>query len=179
MIQEQGEHQQELQEKEIRDGTKEADGGPGLGERTGLPRPCVLCLPAHDEGDEIAAMMLAQIVEPRGCLVETASAAATVSELIDLVGQRKADLVCISATPPAPVAHARHLCIRLRRRYPEMNLVVGLWDASGDLSKAKERIGGGATTQVVATLADAQEQIRLLLQPLPRSSEKQAQPGGS
>ena len=179
MIQEQGEHQQELQEKEIRDGTKEADGGSGLGERTGLPRPCVLCLPAHDEGDEIAAMMLAQIVEPRGCLVETASAAATVSELIDLVGQRKADLVCISATPPAPVAHARHLCIRLRRRYPEMNLVVGLWDASGDLSKAKERIGGGATTQVVATLADAQEQIRLLLQPLPRSSEKPAQPGGS
>jgi len=99
--------------------------------------------------------------------------------LIDLVGQRKADLVCISATPPAPVAHARHLCIRLRRRYPEMNLVVGLWDASGDLSKAKERIGGGATTQVVATLADAQEQIRILLQPLWRSSEKQAQPGGS
>ena len=179
MIQEQGEHQQELQDKEIRDGAKAADGGSVLGERTGLPRPFVLCLPAHDEGDEIAAMMLAQIVEPRGCLVETASAAATVSELIDLVGQRKADLVCISATPPAPVAHARHLCIRLRRRYPELSLVVGLWDATGDLSKARDRIGGGATTQVVATLADAQEQIRILLQPLLLHAERQELPEGS
>ena len=51
---------------------------------------------------------------------------------------------------------------------------MGLWDAQGDLTKARERIGCGAI--VVATLADAQEQIRLLTPPpLPRS-EKQAQP---
>jgi len=123
-------------------------------------------------------MMLAQIVEPRGCLVETASSTATASEVIDLIGQRKAALVCISATPPAPVAHARHLCTRLRRRFPEMNLVVGLWEAAGDLTKAKERIGGGATTHVVATLADAQEQVRILLQPLLLHAEKQKLPDG-
>jgi hypothetical protein len=122
--------------------------------------------------------MLAQIVEPRGCLVETVSSTATASEVVDLVGQRKAALVCISATPPAPVAHARHLCTRLRRRFPEMNLVVGLWEATGDLSKAKERIGGGATTHVVATLADAREQIRMLLQPLLLHDEKQKLPEG-
>ena len=56
--------------------------------------------------------------------------------------------------------HARYLCKRLRRRLPEVKLVVGLWDAQGDLNKAKERIGCGAI-RVVATLADAQEQIRL------------------
>ena len=38
-----------------------------------------------------------------------------------------------------------------------LNLVVGLWDARGDLSKATERIGCAAT--VVATLADAREHI--------------------
>jgi hypothetical protein len=86
--------------------------------------------------------------------------------------------VCISATPPVPVAHARHLCMRLGRRFPEMNLVVGLWEATGDLSKAKERIAGGATTDVVATLADAQEQIRMLLQPLLLHAEKQELPDG-
>ncbi len=59
-----------------------------------------------------------------------------------------------------------------------MNLVVGLWEATGDLNDAKERIGGGATTHVVATLADAREQIRMLIQPLPARSETQVQPDG-
>ena len=51
-------------------------------------------------------------------------------------------------------------------------LVVGLWNAQGDLSKAKERIGADATTHVVATLADAQEQIRMLVE----RRAKQVQP---
>ena len=59
--------------------------------------------------------------------------------------------------------HARYLCKRLRDRLPETKLVVGLWDVQGDLSKARERIGLDAI--VVAKLADAQEQIRLLSQP--------------
>ena len=55
-------------------------------------------------------------------------------------------------------------------------MVVGLWNAQGDLSKVKTRIGGGATTHVVATLAEAQEQVRLLIQPLLRCTEQQVQP---
>jgi len=85
-------------------------------------------------------------------------------------------VVCISATPPAAVVHSRHVCRRLRVRFPEVHLVVGLWDAQGDLTKAKERIGCGAAAYVVSTLAAAQQQIRLLTQPLLLRSEKQAQP---
>ena len=82
------------------------------------------------------------------------SVATTVSELVDLVERRKAAVVCISATPPAAVTYARHLCKQLRGRFPTVHLVVGLWNAQGDLSKAKVRIGGGDTTHVVATLAE-------------------------
>jgi hypothetical protein len=94
--------------------------------------------------------------------------------MADLVDPRTAaDVICISATPPAPTMHARYLCKRLRGRLPEVTLVVGLWDAQGDLTKAKERIGCGAI--VVATLADAQEQLRRLMPaPLPQA-EQQAQ----
>jgi hypothetical protein len=53
---------------------------------------------------------------------------------------------------------------------------VGLWNAQGDLIKEKVRIGGGDTTHVVATLAEAQEQVRLLTQPLLPPPEMQAQP---
>ena len=156
---------------------KEAVADSSIGERAGLPGLCLLCLPAHGEGDELAGMMFAQIVDIRGCVVETVPATATVaaSELVDYVEQRKADVICISAAPPAAVAHARRLRMRLRRRYPKLNLVVGLWNAPGDLTEAKERIGSDARTHIVATLTDAREQIRMLIEP---RCKKEVQPDG-
>jgi hypothetical protein len=70
--------------------------------------------------------------------------------------------------------HARYLCKQIRRRFPKVKLVVGLWDMQGDMDKAKERIGCGAI--VVSTLADAQEQIRLLIQELLPKIEQQTPP---
>ena len=67
------------------------------------------------------------------------------------------------STPPTAATHARSIVRRVRGKFPEMPLVVGLWNAQGDLNKAKERIGGGESTCVVPTLADGQEQIRLLI----------------
>jgi DNA-binding NarL/FixJ family response regulator len=121
-------------------------------------------------------MMLAQLLAAGDCLVQSVSFTAAAGELLDLVRKRKPDVVCISATPPAAVMHARHLCRQVRGRFPQVHVVVGLWDAQGDLSKAKTRIGGAATTHVVATLAEAQEQVRLLIQPLLRRCEQQVQP---
>jgi len=162
MIQERGERKLEQQQQAGNEDVKDAQAGSGIADRAALPGVCVLCLPAHGEADELAAMMLAQIVDIRGCVVETVPAASmgAASELVDYVGQRKADVVCISAVPPAAVAHARRLRMRLRRRFPELNLVVGLWNSPGDLNEAKERIGSDLKTQIVATLADAQAQIR-------------------
>ena len=159
MIHERGEGQQEVQQltKEIEDGN--------------APRVCILCLPARTEADEIAGVMLAQLLATGECLVQSVSVTAAESELVDLVEKRKPDVLCISATPPAAVMHARHLRKQLRGRYPEVPVVVGLWNAQGDLSKEKTRIGADATTYIVATLAEAREQVRLLIQSRLRHSE--------
>ena len=106
--------------------------------------------------------------------MQALSVTSLASEMVELVERRKADVVCVSATPPGAMMHARYLCKQIRRRFPKVKLVVGLWDMQGDLNKAKERIGCGAT--VVATLADAQEQIRLLMQELLPQTEQQAPP---
>jgi B12 binding domain len=140
------------------------------------PRPLVLCLPARDEADEIASMMLAQLLATTERLVQSVLFTAAASELADLVKRRKPDVVCISATPPAAVMHARHLCKIVRGRFPEVPVVVGLWNAVGDLSKVKARVGGGATTHVVATLAEAQELVCSLIQSLTPRAEQQVQP---
>ena len=54
--------------------------------------------------------------------------------------------------------------------------MIGLWDASADLAKARVRIGSAETVEVVGTLADAQEHLRHLTQPISPQSENGAQP---
>ena len=175
-VEEFGERQQELKLQEDKNDTRKICADSSLVNATDSSRLCILCLPARDATDEIAGMMLAQVLEMTGCLVQAVSVTALVSEMVDLVEQRKADVVCISAMPPAAATHARYLCKRLRGRFPEAHLIVGLWNVQGDLNKAKERIGCGAATHVVGTLADAQEQIRLLIQPLLLRPREQLQP---
>jgi len=110
------------------------------------------------------------VLETKGCHVQFVSVASLADKMVDLVDQYTADVVCVSATPPAAVMHARYLCKRLRSQLPKVKLVVGLWGTPGDLDKARERIGCGAI--VVATLTEAQEQIRPLIQSrLPRPEE--------
>ena len=138
----------------------------------GGKRPHILCLPARDEADEIAAMMLAQLLATGESLVQSVSYTATAKEVLELLQRRTPDVVCISATPPAAVMHARHVSKLVRGRFPQVPVVVGLWDAQGDLSKARTRIGNGLATHVVTTLAEAIEKVRLVIQPLLPPAEK-------
>ena len=176
IIEDLGQRRPEVQAPEAADDLSAADDDSASVALTDSPPVCILCLPARDEADEIAATMLAQLLETSGCVVQAVSVTARASEMVDLVKQRQPAVVCVSATPPAAVMHARYLCTRLRARMPKVKLVVGLWDTPGDLTAAKKRIGCGANTHVVATLADAQEQVRVLVQPLLPPLEKEAQP---
>lgn len=129
-------------------------------------KPCILLLPARNEADEIAATMLAQLFDSSGFQVETVSKDVLAGELAGLIVEHKADVVCISAMPPAAATHSRYLCNRLRGKFSDGRLIVGLWNASGDLDKARHRIGCGDAVRVVATLAKAHEQIQVVLQPI-------------
>ncbi len=138
------------------------------------PGPYILCLPARDEADEIAGMMLTQILAMDGGIVQSVSFETSAADLLVLVVNRKPEVVCISATPPAAVMHARHLCRLVRSQLPKVPIVVGLWDAPGDLSKAIARIGGGEKTHIVATLTEAQAYCRSLHLPQLAGPEMQA-----
>ena len=119
----------------------------------------VLCLPARDEADEIVALMLRQLLELGGYNAVTPSAAMLASEMVEMVESNKIDLVCVSAMPPAAVAHARYLCKRLHARFAEITQVVGLWTLKTDLGKARDRIACSRDMQLVTTLHDAVAQL--------------------
>jgi predicted PurR-regulated permease PerM len=139
------------------------------GARVMLPKDCVVkvvCLPAADEADEIAGMMFAHLLEVRGYCVTVVSVTQLASEMLVTVEESKADLVCVSALPPAAVTHARYLCKRLQGKLPDVNVVIGLWGMSGDLAKARDRVACVHSAQLASKFSQGVDLVHQMVQPV-------------
>ena len=64
-------------------------------------------------------------------------------------------VACISAVPPHAGSNAAYLAKRLRQRFPQLRIVVGLWTAEGNLDKAAERLKKLGADEVVSRLPEA------------------------
>ncbi len=120
----------------------------------------VVCLPASDQADEIAATMLAQLLEQCGHKTLLLPSMALSPEILSRLGEEAGTILCISAVPPFAFAHARTLAIRLRQTLPGNRLLIGLWNTAGDKDTLRERFGQGRPDFVVATLDEALAQIK-------------------
>ncbi len=122
----------------------------------------VYCLPAADEADELAAVMLSQLLGHEGYKAESLSYKTLANEMVAQVSEAGATTVCISATPPHDTLHTRYLCKLLHSKMPGLHIVVGLWDAEIDDARLNRRRDQLAADAVVTTLADALEKLRPL-----------------
>jgi predicted PurR-regulated permease PerM len=120
----------------------------------------IRCLPARDHADELAGLMLAQLLRGSGYLAEAISLGSMEDTLERLV-KAQPDVLFISALPPFAVTHARSLCRRARQRLPGLKIAVGLWNAGAELEKLKQRLGSDCSENVVTTLAQAESQLRV------------------
>jgi hypothetical protein len=131
----------------------------------------ILGIPAHDRGDEVALMMLGQMLEGENCVLKSAGSEMLVSEVLALVEETRPAAVCIAAVPPGGLARARFLCKRVRERYPELRLIVGRWgltSADEDHENALRAAGAdNVRTTLVATRND-------IIAWLPAFNEKRA-----
>jgi predicted PurR-regulated permease PerM len=123
----------------------------------------VACLPARDEADGIIAIMLTQLLERAGYRADAVSLRST-PEMLAEIDALQPDIVCLSALPPYAISHARLLYERLHAQRPDLKIIVGLWNFSGDLPLALSRIGmkeeGSILTspsQVIRTVGLASE----------------------
>ena len=117
------------------------------------PRPRALCLPARDKADELGARMVEKLVIQAGGDVLALSSDELVGELLERIAGTSPIAVCVSALPPAASLHARVLCKRIRTRFPDIKLVVGIWDASIDPQTMKSTLNINTSDTVVNELA--------------------------
>jgi predicted PurR-regulated permease PerM len=125
----------------------------------------ILCLPAHDQADEIAAAMLAQLLEQKGYVALSFPHGSSPLEMLALLDPGEDDVICISALPPYAFAPARMVCKQMRGRFPKVKLVAGVWGFKGDTEKAKARFERNQPDRLLTSLSQALEQIEELVSP--------------
>lgn len=121
----------------------------------------VVCVPARDEADELVGMMFSQILRQAGYSA-TYLAIGAVDDMLQQVGQGAFQIVCVSALPPFAVGQARSLCKRLRAKFPELKVVIALWEFSGGVPKAQERVGASCGHAVATSLSEGLLQVQRL-----------------
>jgi predicted PurR-regulated permease PerM/methylmalonyl-CoA mutase cobalamin-binding subunit len=114
----------------------------------------VLCVPLHDEADEAAAHMLAQLLVAERFDVVTEGSKSLASQVVERVADSESDVVVISAMPPLQPRDSRLLWKRLRNRYPDLPIVVGFWTSSSNKNDLPAP-DNDAASKVATTLAEA------------------------
>jgi methanogenic corrinoid protein MtbC1 len=115
----------------------------------------VLCLPVNDEADEIAAAMLAQLLELAGRPAVSLPLDPSLQHLTAIVEPARSDVFCISALPPFAFAHARTLSRLLQVRFPRIRIVIGVWGFTGDTELALQRFQPKRPDKLLTSLGDA------------------------
>jgi predicted PurR-regulated permease PerM len=118
----------------------------------------IICIPARDDADELAGLMLQHILARRGVAMKVLSVASVPADSGESIRYESGRTVCISALPPAAVIPARNVCKRLKQQHRNLTVVVGVWSpkaAPADLSK---RLTPWANS-VVTRLKDAAEEF--------------------
>jgi predicted PurR-regulated permease PerM len=134
----------------------------------------VLCAAGRGSLDEAAAMMLAQLLEKRGLGARVEGAEAIASSNILRLETSGVAMVCLSYFDANSPAHMRYTIRRIRRRLPQVRILLGCWRADADPTILRD------TTKSDAVATSLREAVKLCLgeahksQELPRSALQHA-----
>jgi predicted PurR-regulated permease PerM len=135
--------------------------GPGDDASGALRKVRVVGCPARDEADALALLMLQHLLDRARWEVEIASPHLLVSEALALVETQTPAVVCIGALPSGGQAsHTRHLCKRLRTRFPDLKILVGRWGVKESTEEIRDLVRASGADHVGTTLVETREQIQ-------------------
>ena len=116
----------------------------------------ILCIPASHEGDELAALMLAQVLAESGIVSNVLSSKLLAAESLEQAVGLAPSIVCISSLPPVSTIAARDLCKRLRAQLPSARILVGLWQLEdAEFTARRERLGKAGADETYPDLRRA------------------------
>jgi predicted PurR-regulated permease PerM/GAF domain-containing protein len=93
----------------------------------------VLCLGARNELDTLSAEMLAHALRDAGVAAHAVPALAVTAQRIGALDVDGVGTVVLCTFNSAPQTHTRYVCRRLRRRAPQLRIVLAAWSAPAEL----------------------------------------------
>ncbi len=114
----------------------------------------ILCLPAANEADSLAASMLAQLLEQKGFAAVSLPVPGAWRALHSM-RPTVDDLICISALHPFSTVRSKLLSTRLQASFPGVPAIVGSWGFKGSSNESASQ----NPPQPISTLAAAVERV--------------------
>ena len=163
--------------RSIRDVIEEFAPPPAEADQEVAEPAVVLGCPASDEVDELALVMLANLLRSRARSIEIVSSKALTAEALAKVGETCPAVVVVASVAPGELAPARYLCKRIKAQCPTMKIVVCRWGKTEDLERLQQRLKQSGASVVGSTLTETRSEIVPLLQVAEASeSQKKREP---
>lgn len=154
-------------------GNASASGTPALDSE----RIRIVCCPARDEADEVALVMLRQLLNTSRYDMEIIPCGTLTSEIADVIARKKPPLACIAAISPGGLPQLRYICKRLRSLSVDVKIILVRLGGETEIEADRESLMAAGADQVAGSLCQARDQInnlRLLLSQTPARIESTA-----
>ena len=135
--------------------------------------PTVLAYPAHHRADEVTLHILAANLSPLGVHTKVMSTKSLPVDVENTIERERPALLVIAILPPGGLPQARYLCRRLRRRFPDLKILVGFWGRSRDFDQLLVRFRKAGASYVLTSIEQTRAQISAML-PKPPVTEPAA-----
>lgn len=126
--------------------------------------PRVACIGGKWEIDSAACEMMVHALELAKIPAEKHPVGTVTSHYLDGLSLEAVEIVCLSYFSRDSEASIRTFCRRLRHRWPNIKIVLALWNAT-DEQLADDRVTAVGADEAVTSISEAVEQIRFLLKP--------------
>jgi predicted PurR-regulated permease PerM len=133
----------------------------------------VLCIGGKWEIDALAGEMLAHALAFEGVAAVSQPAASVNADYLAKLDLKGADIICLSYFTSNPAIPAGHTCQRLRRRWPNIRIVLALWNAPPELLTDESRAAFKADA-VVTSVEEAVRRIHRIVAPEEAKAAQQA-----
>lgn len=125
----------------------------------------VISAAARGNLDEVAAAMLAQLLERRGANARILPCESLQSARLRELDIANAGIIVVSYMNPDSLAHARFLVRRLRRMLPRTRIVLGFWAFTPEDMARRDPVAATGADRVAMSLTQAVEEIVAELEP--------------
>jgi GAF domain-containing protein len=127
----------------------------------------VLCIAGRWELDAAAAAIWAHALDTVGVKARHLPASLVSPESIANADVAGVEIVCLSYLDPLPQAYARFVCRRLKRRKPDLKIVLGLWSYASEGAAAERLLQTVGADAVETALGAAVKRVAGMLNPAP------------